>query len=393
MHNKPRLLTPGPTQIPEQVRLELSRDMVHHRKPYFTSMMQELQTNLRRLFCTEQPVLPLSCSGTGAMEAAIDNLFNPGETVLVVEGGKFGERWTQISEKKGLNVIKLEVNWGNAVDPRNIKEHLDKAPEISGVLLQASETSTGVLHPVSQIGELVRERNTLLIVDGISAVGISPCPMDKWNIDCLITGSQKGMMLPPGLAPISLSARAWQKTEQVESGNYYFDLRKELEKSYEGQTAYTSSVNLIMGLKAAMELFFEQGLEEMHRKYWALTQMARTGAEALGLQLLAEDNYTWGLTSIKIPSDVDGQKLVSRIAENYNIVIAGGQNQLKGKIVRIAHMGYVDWTDILAALYALQATLQELGGSNRADSNYLEQALKAYEEAKQAPVKEATPKT
>ncbi|MFW6414707.1 MAG: pyridoxal-phosphate-dependent aminotransferase family protein [Thermodesulfobacteriota bacterium] len=390
MHNKPRLLTPGPTQIPEQVRLELSREMVHHRKPYFTSIMQELQADLRNLFCTEQPVLPLSCSGTGAMEAAIENLFSPGETVLVVEGGKFGERWTEISQKKGLNVVKLEVEWGEAVDPRYVEEKLDNNPEISGVLLQASETSTGVLHPVSEIGELLQNRTALLIVDGISAVGISPCPMDKWNIDCLITGSQKGIMLPPGLALISLSSQAWQKTKQVESGNYYFDLNKELEKSAEGQTAYTTAVSLIMGLKAALDLFFEQGMERMYQKYWSLTQMTRAGAKALGLQLLAEDNYTWGLTSIKIPPEVDGKELISRVAENYNITIAGGQNQLKGRIVRIAHMGYVDWSDILAGLYALQATLQEMGAPNRFEPNYLEIAMQAYEEAKKSPFRAET---
>lgn len=381
MQNKLRLLTPGPTPIPEEVRLELARDMLHHRKPNFTSIMQEIQPGLRTLFGTSQPVLPLSCSGTGAMEAAIDNLFNPGETVLVVEAGKFGKRWTQISQKKGLNVLKLQLEWGEAVDPRDVQKELNKTNEIQGILIQASETSTGVLHPVSKIGELVAGTQTLLIVDGISAVGISPCPMDKYNIDCLLAGSQKGIMLPPGLALISFSDKAWKKNEQVQSGNYYFDLSNELEKNPGGQTAYTTPVNLIQGLKAALNLFFQEGLNNIYQKYWALTQMTRTGASAMGLELLARDNYTWGLTSILLPSGVDGQDIVSRIAENYNIIIAGGQEQLKGRIVRIAHMGYVDWTEILAALYVLQKSLQESGALVKLEPDYLEKAMQAYEKA------------
>ena len=386
MHNKLRLLTPGPTQIPEDVRLELSRNMVHHRKTYFTSLMKEMQPKLQTLFGTSQPVLPLTCSGTGAMEAAVDNLFNPGETVLVIEAGKFGERWTEIAQKKGLQVVESRLNWGEAADPAEIREKLQENKEISGILMQASETSTGVLHPVKEIGDLVRDSNTLLVVDGISAVGISPCPMENWNIDCLITGSQKGMMLPPGLALISLSSRAWQKNETVQTGNYYFDLQKELEKNKLGQSAYTTAVNLIFGLKAALDLFFQAGLEHIYSKHWALTQMTRSGVHALGMRPLAKENYTWGLTSIELPWDVDGQNLVSHIAEKYNILIAGGQNQLKGKIVRIAHMGDVDWSDMLAGLYALQSSLQEIGASNYIEPNYLEKAMSAYEQALRDPI-------
>lgn len=386
MRNKLRLLTPGPTQIPEEVRMELSRNMVHHRKPYFTSIMQEMQPKLQTLFGTSQPVLPLTCSGTGAMEAAVDNLFNPGETVLVINAGKFGERWMEIASKKGLNVVELKIQWGEAVNPADVKEKLRQDSEISGILMQASETSTGVLHPVAEIGELVENSNILLVVDGISAVGISPCPMEKWKMDCLLTGSQKGMMLPPGLALISLSEAAWKKNEQVESNNYYFDLQKELEKNKDGQTAYTTAVNLVLGLKAALDLFFNAGLSNIYTKYWALTQMTRTGVQALGLQLLAQEHYTWGLTSIVLPADIDGQKLVSNIAEKYNIIIAGGQNQLKGKIVRIAHMGDVDWSEIMAGLYALQSTLQNMGATNHAQPDYMERAMTAYEKALQETV-------
>ncbi len=208
MRNKSRLLTPGPTHLPEEVRLEMAKDMIHHRKPQFKAVMREAQSSLRTLFGTSQPVLTLSCSGTGGMCAVVTNCFNPGEKVIVVEAGKFGERWGEIAESHGLKVTYLHKEWGDHVTANDIALALDKDPEIIGVLVQASETSTGVLHPIEEIGKVTKERGTLLVVDGISAVGISPCPMDAWNIDCLLTGSQKGLMVPPGLALIALSQKA-----------------------------------------------------------------------------------------------------------------------------------------------------------------------------------------
>lgn len=197
MLNKPRLLTPGPTHLPEEVRLALGRDMIHHRKDTFVRLMRRVQTQMQTLFATRQPVLPLSCSGTGAMQAAVDNLFAPGDKVLVVEGGKFGQRWTQIAEKNRLQVQRLEVQRGRAVNPDQVQAALNQHPDLRGVLVQYSETSTGVLHPIRDLGQITANNRVLLVVDGISGVGISPCPMDDWHIDCLLTGSQKGLMLPP----------------------------------------------------------------------------------------------------------------------------------------------------------------------------------------------------
>jgi aspartate aminotransferase-like enzyme len=197
--DKLRLLTPGPTPLPENVRLALARDMIHHRKQDFKDIMNRVQTGLRYLFGTKQPVLTLTSSGTGAMFAAVTNLFSPGERVLVVEAGKFGQRWSEISQAHGLEIVALPLDWGQAVKPRDVENALSRYPDISGVLVQASETSTGVLHPVQELARLCRLKNKIIIVDGISAVGISPCPMDEWGIDCLLTGSQKGIMLPPDL--------------------------------------------------------------------------------------------------------------------------------------------------------------------------------------------------
>lgn len=380
MLNKLRLLTPGPTPLPEEVRLALAKDMVHHRKQDFVRVMERIQPGLQYLFGTTQQVLPLSCSGTGAMHAAVTNLFTAGEQVLVVEGGKFGERWREIAESQGLAVTSLVLGNGQAVTEAALQQALDAAPGIKGVLVQASETSTGVLHPVQELGAVTRERDVLLVVDGISAVGISPCPMDAWGVDCLLTGSQKGLMLPPGLALLALSARAWDKVRSVGPRNFYFNLQSERDKSLANQTLFTSPVNLLQGLAVSLDLFREATLEGIYRKQWALTAMARTGAASLGLELLAKTHFTWGLTSIRMPAGIDSSAVLKVAAERCGVVMAGGQGELKSSVVRLGHMGHVDWSDVLAGLYALKAGLAAAGGYSAA-RNFMEDAMHAYEEA------------
>ncbi|MCF8031395.1 MAG: alanine--glyoxylate aminotransferase family protein [Desulfohalobiaceae bacterium] len=385
MLNKQRLLTPGPTELAPQVKAALGRDMIHHRKQPFQEIMHRVQQELGLLFCTEQPVMPLACSGTGAMQAAVSNLFRHGDKVLVAKAGKFGQRWEDIARTQGLEVETLAYPWGEAIPPEDIGDRLREKPDIAGVLIQASETSTGVLHPVEEISRITRESHALLVVDGISAVGISPCPMDRWGLDCLITGSQKGLMLPPGLALISLSERAWDRAEGVDTDCFYFDLTKERDKVREGQTRFTTPVNLIYGLEAALELFKEAGLERIHRKQWALTQMTRSGVRAMGLKPFVPEHYTWGLTSLLLPDGVDGKALLDRIATEYGVYMAGGQEHLKGHLVRIGHMGYVDWSDLLAGLFALREVLsREVGLS--AEPDFLEQAMEAYNRAWHAPL-------
>jgi len=381
MHCKYRLLTPGPTPIPEEVKLAMARDIIHHRKDKFKSIMKEIQKKLKLLFGTKNEVLILSSSGTGAMHAAVFNLFNRGEKVLVVEGGKFGKRWCEIADTRSLKVIKLKVEWGKPVDPNIIENTLKKNKDIVGVLVQASETSTGVLHPIKEIGEITKEYNTLLVVDGISSVGISPCPMDSWHIDCLLTGSQKGLMLPPGLSLISLSDRAWEKASSVKREDYYFNLIKEREKIKNSQTLFTSPVSLIVGLNASLDIFFSRTLEETYKKYWALTQMTREGISCIGLECFAKTNYTWGLTSVALPEYVDGSLLLSLLAKEFNLYIAGGQEHLKGKIIRIGHMGDVDFGDILFALTSIFSVLKKLYNIKPKEKNFLERAYSAYEKA------------
>ncbi|WP_297219439.1 alanine--glyoxylate aminotransferase family protein [uncultured Desulfovibrio sp.] len=380
MLNKTRLLTPGPTPLPEQVRLALAQDMIHHRKSDFMNIMQRVQGNLRTLFGTEQAVLPLSCSGTGAMTAAVYSLFSPGERVLVINGGKFGERWRDIARMRGLDVKTIDVEWGKAVEAADVIAALDADPAIRGVFIQLSETSTGVLHPVQEVAAVTRQRDLLLVVDGVSAVSISPCPMDAWGIDCLVTGSQKGLMLPPGLALLALSPRAWKRAEELTPGCFYFNLPKERDKLLKGQTLFTSPINLIVGLDVSLGMLLKDGLEAVYRKQWALTMLTRTALEVMGLELLARDHFTWGITSVKLPEGVDGVQVVKLAAEKYGVMMAGGQDKLKGRIVRVGHMGWVDWSDVTAGLYALNRCLAAVGGYSGA-RDYLEQGLDAYERA------------
>lgn len=380
MLNKIRLLTPGPTPLPERVRLVLARDMIHHRKSEFKAIMGRVQERLRVLFGTAGTVLPLSCSGTGAMTAAVYNLFAPGEKVLVVDAGKFGQRWTQIAASRGLETVVLDVPWGHAVDPAAVAAALKADPGIAGVLIQLSETSTGVLHPVREVAKITRESDALLLVDGISGVGLSPCPLDDWGLDCLLTGSQKGLMLPPGLALLALSERAWKKAESVTPGCFYFNVLKERAQLEKGQTLFTSPVGLIMGLDESLDMLLENGLEAVYAKQWALTMLTRAGARAMGLELFAPKDFAWGITSVLLPQGVDGVEVLRLAMEKHGVCMAGGQDQLKGRIVRVGHMGWVDWADVAAGLHALERGLTEAGGFCGA-RDYLEQALAAYRAA------------
>jgi len=390
MHNKVRLLTPGPTPLPERVRLTLARDMIHHRKNEFKVVMDRVQEKLRVLFGTQGTVLPLSCSGTGAMTAAVYGVFNPGEKVLVVEAGKFGQRWRTIATSRGLEAVNLNAPWGQSVSPEQVEAALKADPSITGVLIQLSETSTGVLHPVREVAQITRQRDVLLLVDGISAVGLSPCPLDEWGLDCLLTGSQKGLMLPPGLALLALSERAWKKAESVTPGCFYFNLLKEREHVLKGQTLFTSPVNLILGLDESLDMLLENGLEALYAKQWALTMLTRAGVSALGLDLFAPEHFAWGITSVLLPEGVDGTEVLRLALDRYGVCMAGGQDQLRGRIVRIGPMGWVDWSDVLAGLYALERGLTEAGGFSGA-RDYLEQGMAAYRAALAGKPGEALP--
>jgi len=361
--NKKYLLSPGPTAVPEQVLLKMAEPMIHHRTPQFSAVFAEVKKDLKYLFQTEQEVLILASSGTGAMEAAITNLFCKGDKVLFVNGGKFGERWGQISRVYGLEAIEVKAEWGDAVDAGKVKAILDGDPDIKAVLVQGSETSTTVAHPVAELAKLTKDRDTLLVVDGITSVGVMDMSMDRLGIDVVISGSQKAMMLPPGLAFIALSDKAWGFAEKSDLPKYYFDLKKENKNQVAGKdtTAYTPAVSLICGLAEVLKMIREEGIENLFKRHRTLADATRAAVKALGLKLLAPDAPADSATGAYVPDGVDGGKLVKFLRDDMGVTMAGGQDHLKGKIIRIAHLGYYDTFDIIIAISAIEMALKKLG--------------------------------
>jgi aspartate aminotransferase-like enzyme len=357
---KQYLLSPGPTPIPNEVSLAMSETMIHHRTPQFNKVFEEAREGLRKLFGTKNDVLMLASSGTGAMEAAIANLFSPADKVLVINGGKFGERWFNIATAFGLNVVDLKVPWGQAVNVADVEAKLKANPDIRGVLIQASETSTTVLHPVREIAQIIK-KGPLLIVDGVTAVGVVPVPLDEWGLDVLVTGSQKALMLPPGLAFIALSDRAWEKTKQARLPRFYFDLNLERKNQQKGSGAFTPAVSLIFGLRASLVMLEREGLENVYARHQRLCRATRAGAAALGLKLLASTNPSPAATGIFLPEGIDADQVLDYLRDKMNITLAEGQDQLKGKALRIAHVGYMDAFDVITAIAALEMALRKFG--------------------------------
>ncbi|MBI5599717.1 MAG: alanine--glyoxylate aminotransferase family protein [Deltaproteobacteria bacterium] len=355
------LLAPGPTPVPERALLSMAQPIIHHRTPQFSEVFREAAELLKYVFQTKEDVLILASSGTGAMEGSIVNLFSPGDEVIAVNGGKFGERWGKIGEAYGLKVHWVKVEWGKAVNPAVIKEILDKNPAIKGVLSQASETSTTVQHPVKELAEITRTRECLLIVDGITAVGVTDIPMDAWGIDVLISGSQKAFMLPPGLAFVALSERAWKYADKAKCPRFYFDFKKERKNLAKQTTAYTPAVSLITGLKEVLLMIKEEGLENVFARHERLARAARASMEALGLKLLAPQSPSFAATGVYLPDGLDGKKFVKYIRDELGVTLAGGQDHLEGRIIRIAHLGYIDTFDMITAVASIEMALNKFG--------------------------------
>jgi len=358
---KQLLLAPGPTPVPARVRLAMAQPMFHHRTPQFSALFGEVRTQLQELFQTEQDVLMLAASGTGAMEAAVNNCFAPGDEVIFINGGKFGERWGKLASTFGVKPIEIRVEWGRAVRPEQVEQALAEHPNAKGVLVQASETSTCAVHPIEQLAAVTRKKDVLLVVDGITAVGVYPIPMDQWGVDVLVTGSQKALMLPPGLALIALSARAWQRVEQVKQPRFYFDLTRERTNQAKNTTAYTPAITLVIGLREALSMMQEEGYANVYARHARLASATRAAGAALGLKLVAPDNPSPAVTGLYTPEGVDGGKLFSYLRDKMQVVFAGGQDQLKGKIVRIAHLGYIGAFDTVTAVAALEMALKHFG--------------------------------
>jgi len=352
------LLTPGPTPIPQRVALAMAQPIPHHRSPEFERIFAECREGLKWIFGTSQEVLVQASSGTGALEAALVNLCRSGDEIIYVNGGKFGERWGSIAAAYGLRAHEIRVPWGEAVDLAAVRRALNDVPRAAALCVQASESSTGVAHPVRALAELTRQTDTCLVVDGVSAVGAMPLPMDAWGLDVLVTASQKALMLPPGLAFSAASPKAWRRIEQANLPRFYFDWRAEVVAQRRGQALWTPAISLILGLAEVLRWLREETLEGTYARHDRLARATRAAMEALGLTLFAKEPAA-SLTTISCP--VDSEALVRLLRERYGVSVVGGQDAAKGRILRIAHLGYFDDFDIVVAVAALERGLADLG--------------------------------
>lgn len=340
----------------------MARPVIHHRSPAFREIVRDAHEGLKFLFQTRHHAFFTASSGTGAMEGALASTLSHGDKIVVVRGGKFGDRWTKIGAAYGLDPIVYDVEWGKAADPDQVEKILDEESGIRAVCVQASETSTGVAHPIEPLAKIVTEReDVLLIVDGITAVGVMNLPTDEWGIDVLVAGSQKALMLPPGLAMGAFTSKAAAAMERSNLPSFYFDLKKEAANQASGTTSFTPAVSLLYGLQESLAMMREETLEACFARHDRLARATRAGLKGMGLELFAPDSPSPALTAVKAPDGVDGQEVVRGMREKHAITIAGGQDHLKGKIFRLSHMGYVADDDLMAGLVALGDVLADLG--------------------------------
>ncbi|MEF9475666.1 MAG: alanine--glyoxylate aminotransferase family protein [Candidatus Mariimomonas ferrooxydans] len=356
------LLAPGPTPVPPEILAAMSMPVIHHRSTDFVPVLESVRKGLKWLYQTENNVLILCCTGTGGMVGSVNNFFSAGDKVLVINSGKFGERWTKICRAYGLQVKEIEVKWGYTVKPEMVKDALDKDPEIKGVFVQATETSTGVYHDIKALGNVVNKRdNTLFIVDAISALAAHDLRTDEWNVDIMVGGSQKGLMLPPGLSFVSVSEKAWNKSEKARLPRFYFNFKKEREAQAKNQTRFTSAVTLIIGLNESLNMMQKEGLGNMFKRHERLASATRQAVTALGLELYSKESPSNSVTAILAPEGLDGQEIYKNLRDRHGITAAGGQGKARGKIFRIAHLGYADTFDIIIAVAGIEMVLAGMG--------------------------------
>ncbi|MCX7966329.1 MAG: alanine--glyoxylate aminotransferase family protein [Syntrophorhabdaceae bacterium] len=355
------LLAPGPTTIPPEVLLKMAEPIIHHRNPLFEEVLEEVRQNLKYLFGTKNEVLIFASSGTGAMEGAVTNMLSPGDKAICIRSGKFGERWANICKAYGVESINIDLPWGDDLDPGLVERTLKENPGIKAVYMQATETSTGVRFPVKEVAAIVKNYpDTILVVDGITGVGVFELPMDEWGIDVLVGGSQKALMLPPGLAFAGVSDKAWEFNKTSKIPKFYFNWQKELSNLQKNQTNFTPAISLIVGLRESLRMIKAEGLENIYRKFDILANATREAAKALGLKIFAKTPSP-AVTAIVAPDGIDGQAIYKTMWKKYGVTGAGGQDQLKGKIFRIATLGYADKYDVITAIAALEFTLRDLG--------------------------------
>jgi aspartate aminotransferase-like enzyme len=359
---KKYLFTPGPTMLPQEIMLKMAAPIIHHREDEYKRIFQEVREGLRYLFQTKNEVLVFTSSGTGAMEGAVCNLLSSGDKALVVRGGKFGERWGEICQAYGVEVKPIDVEWGEAIDPELIAHCLEEDPSIRAVFTQASETSTGVMHPIREIAEITGgHEETLIVVDAVTGIGVFDIPMDAWNLDVVVSGSQKALMLPPGLSFVALSEKAWKLVDRSNLPKYYFDFKQELKSAEKNQNTFTPAITLVIGLRESLRRIQQEGLEALFARHNLLARATREAVKALGLELFAAESPSNAVTAVEIPEGIGANGVRNRLFEEFGISIAGGQDEAKGKIIRIAHLGYYGRLDMVMVISALEMLLKEMG--------------------------------
>jgi len=358
---KYQLMAPGPTPVPPNVLLAMARPIIHHRAAEYDALFLEVREGLKRLVQTGQDVLTPACTGTGAMEAAVANTLSAGDRVIVVNAGAFAQRWLALCKAYGLVVVELPAPHGDTVAPERVAEALSENGDVKAVLVQHSESSTGVLHDVQGYAQATRPTGAILVVDAVSSLGIADLPMDAWGIDVVVSASQKGLMLPPGLGLLALSEKAWAAAKRSTLPKYYLDLTEERKYAVKNEARFTPAVSIMVGLREVLRMIAEEGLPNVLRRHDRLSRATRAGVEALGLALFPKTTPSPALTAVQVPQGVDADRVVERFAASHNITIDGGRGPTKGKIFRIGHMGYVDDFDVTTALAALEQVLHELG--------------------------------
>lgn len=362
MFKKYYLLSPGPTPLPDDVLSVAAEPIIHHRTPEFSALFMEVSEALKYVFATKEEVYIFTSSGTGAMEGAVVNTLSPGDKIIVINGGKFGERWGNIGKAYGLQVKEIVLEWGRDFTKEQLEAELKANPEVRAVFSSLSETSSGAIFDIKGYAEVVARTPAILVVDGISGLGAMPCPMDEWKVDVIVSGSQKSFMIPPGLAYLAFSQKAWKMAETSKLPKFYFDIKKAKKNLADKTTPWTPAISLIVQQKKALERIKAMGLENLFEHHRILADATRAGIKALGLELLAKKPGNI-LTAVKVPAGLDGKALVKTMQGKYMAYIAGGQDPYKGKIFRIAHLGYMGGFDIITALSALEMTLTDLNYS------------------------------
>lgn len=361
-----QLRIPGPTPCPEVVLQAMSRQMINHRGPEFQQLMQEVTAKLKQIFQTQNDVFLLTGSGTGGMEAAIVNTLSPGDKVLSVSVGVFGERFASITKQFGADVIPLTFEWGKAANPDAVRHALESEPKIKAVLVTHNETSTGVTNDLAAISAVVKELDKLLLVDAISSLGSINLPVDEWHCDVAVTSSQKGWMVPPGLIMISVSQKAWQAHSEARMPRFYWDFSKANKYLGVWQTPWTPAVSVVFALSVSLEIILKNGLSSIIANQERVAKAARDGVKSLGLSLFADEKYASNtVTAVAATNGLDSKKLNKIMREEHDIVLAGGQQSLDGKIFRIGHLGWVSEEDIAAVLSALKVALPKAGFTTR----------------------------